>query len=84
MRAVLRAFARVQRLRVLERDAASVHAVARSAWLRMPYDIHVSIDSGAGFIHLRVATPVALRLRSQSRTRAMHLLALIERELRAG
>jgi len=83
MRRVLRALERVPRLRVLERDAVAVHAVARSAWLRVPLDIEVRVDGERARIDLRVATRLALRERARSRTRAEELLALIEAELRA-
>jgi uncharacterized protein (DUF1499 family) len=84
IRAVLAAFGRVPRLRILERDDVSVHAVVRSTWIRVPTDVDVRIDAAAGFIHLRASTPVALRERSGSRVRALELLVLIERELRRG
>jgi uncharacterized protein (DUF1499 family) len=82
MDAVLVALARVPRLRVLERDAAAVHAIVRSRWIRAPDDIEVRVDAVAGLVHLRVATPFALRERSRGRARAGELLALIEREMR--
>jgi len=84
IRAVLAAFGRVPRLRVLERDDASVHAVVRSAWIRVPTDVDVRIDAAAGLIHLRASTPLAWRERSQVRVRALDLLASIDRELRCG
>jgi uncharacterized protein (DUF1499 family) len=84
MRAVLAALAGVPRLRILERDAVGVHAVARSAVLRVPLDLEVRVDATAGAIHLRAATPVALRERSSARTRATELLLRIERELRSA
>lgn len=84
IRAVLAAFGRIPRLRILERDDVSVHAVVRSTWIRVPTDVDVRIDAAAGFIHLRASTPVALRERSGSRVRALELLVLIDRELRRG
>jgi uncharacterized protein (DUF1499 family) len=83
MAAVLRVLARLPRMRVLERDDVSVHAVTRSAWLRVPTDLELRIDDTAGLVHLRVGTLLALRERARSRTRALELLHLIERELRA-
>ena len=84
IRAVLAALGRVPRLRILERDDASVHAVVRSVWIRVPMDVDVRVDATAGLVHLRASTPLALRERSQSRARALELLALIDRELRRG
>ena len=83
MEAILAALTCVPRLKVLERDAVSVHAVVRSRWLRARDDIEVRVDVVAGLVHLRVATPFAVRERSRSRARAKELLALVERELRA-
>ena len=82
--AVLAALGRVPRLRILERDAVSVHAVVRSAWLRLPTDLELRVDATEGLVHLRASTLIALRERSSSRSRALELLALIDRELRAG
>ncbi len=82
MPAVLVALGRVPRLRILERDAGSVHAVLRSAWLRAPSDIELRVDDAAGLLHLRVATPFALRERSRSRATAVMILELLDRELR--
>jgi len=82
--AVLQVLDATPRLRVLERDDVSVHAVARSTWLRIPSDIELRIDGSAGIVHLRVATPLALRGRSHPRARALDLLARIEVALRAG
>ena len=82
--AVLAVLGRVPRLRILERDAVSVHAVARSAWLRIPTDLYLRIDAGAGLIHLRASTLLALRERSSIRVQALEVLARIDRELRAG
>jgi uncharacterized protein (DUF1499 family) len=82
LRAVLRVLARQSRVRILERDDVSVHAVVRSAVLRVPLDLDVVIDEAGGRIHLRASTPFALRERSLSRTRAEALLRAIERELR--
>jgi uncharacterized protein (DUF1499 family) len=84
IRAVLAALGRLPRVRVLERDLRSVHAVGRSAILRVPLDLEVRIhgEVGSGHVHLRVSTPLALRRRARSRTRAAEILELIERELR--
>jgi len=84
IRAVLDALDRVPRLRILERDDASVHAVVRSVWMRVPTDVEVRVDAAAGLVHLRASTPVALRERSRPRARAVELLGLIDRELRRG
>lgn len=78
--AVLTALGRIPRLRVLERDDRSVHAVVRSAWLRVPTDIELRIDVAA--VHLRVSTPFALRERSGARSLATALLGRVEAELR--
>lgn len=83
MVAALAALGRVPRLRILERDGTSVHAVIRSAWLRAPSDVELRVDDTAGLVHLRVATPFALRERSQSRAVALLLLGLLDRELRS-
>jgi len=83
LRAVLRVLARQPRLRVLERDEVSVHAVARSAVLRVPLDLDVVIDSAGGRLHLRASTPLALRERATVRTRATELLSLFDAELRS-
>lgn len=92
LRAVLAVLARMARLQVLERDERSVHAVARSALLRIPLDLELVVerakdahgtDGTHGWLHLRASTPLALRERSQARTRAVELFALIDRELRA-
>ena len=82
--AVLRALGRVPRLRILERDAVSIHAVVRSPWLRVPTDLELRVDAAAGFVHLRASTLLAVRERSSIRARALEVLALIDRELRAG
>jgi uncharacterized protein (DUF1499 family) len=88
LRAVLTVLARVPRARVLERDDASVHAVIRSAVLRVPLDLEIVVAPGSegssSDLHLRAATPLALRERSTSRVRAQQLLDLIDRELRAS
>jgi len=84
MRSVLRALGRLPRLRILERDATAVHAVMRSAWLRVPTDVELRVDAAAALVHLRAATPVALRDRSSVRTRALALLELIDQELRTS
>lgn len=70
-------------MRILERDDVAVHAVARSAVLRIPVDVEAVIDEGRGRLDLRVSTPLALRERSSSRTFAAELLQRIETELRA-
>lgn len=78
--AVLTALGRVPRLRILERDETSVHAVIRSPWLRVPTDVEVRIERTV--VHLRVATRFALRDRSRARARATDLLGRMEAELR--
>jgi uncharacterized protein (DUF1499 family) len=84
MRAVLAVLTRTPRLRVLERDGVSVHAIVRSPVLRVPLDLDVVVDEARGRIDLRASTPFALRDRARSRTRAMMLLDRIEVELRAS
>jgi uncharacterized protein (DUF1499 family) len=83
MRAVLAVLARTPRLRVLERDDVSVHALVRSPVLRVALDIEIVVDEGRGRIDLRASTPFALRDRARSRTRALELLTRIEDELRS-
>jgi uncharacterized protein (DUF1499 family) len=83
MRAVLAVLARTPRLRVLERDDVAVHAVVRSRVLRLPLDLEIVVDESRGRIDLRASTPVALRARSSSRSRALELLELIEIEIRS-
>jgi len=83
MRAVLAVLARTPRLRVLERDDVSVHALARSPVLRVPLDLDIVVDEARGRIDLRASTPFAVRDRARSRTRALELLARIEDELRS-
>lgn len=84
MGAVLAVLGRVSRLRILERDAVSVHAVVRSAWLRVPTDLELRIDAAAGLVHVRASTLLALREQSSPRVRALELMSLIDRELRSG
>jgi len=88
LQAALTVLARTPRARVLERDDVSVHAVVRSAVLRVPLDLEIIVAGGGegatGNVHLRAATPLALRARSRSRVRARELLAHIDRELRAS
>jgi len=83
MRATLAVLGRVPRLRVLERDATSVHAVARSTFLRLPMDLELMIDAAGGRLDLRASTAFALREQAGSRARALELLKHIEEELRA-
>ena len=82
--AILRVLAATPRTRVLERDDVSVHAVVRSAWLRVPTDVELRIDAAVGVVHLRLATPLAVRARSHPRVRAHELLARIEAAVRAA
>ena len=82
MAAVLAVLGRVPRLRILERDAGSVHAVVRSAWLRVPTDLELRVDVVAGLVHLRASTLLAVRERSSIRLRALELLERIDHELR--
>lgn len=86
MAAVLSVLARTPGARILERDAASVHAVVRSRWLRLPTDIELRVEpaSGAaqGVLHLRVATPVTLGERATARARAAALLAALDEGIR--
>ena len=84
VRAVLSVLGRFPRLRILERDLTSIHAVERSPVLRIPLDLEVRIDGAAQLIHLRVSTPVALRERTWSRTRAVDLLGRFDRALRSA
>lgn len=87
VRAVLAVLARIPRLQVLERDEASVHAVTRSALLRIPLDLEITVERGTdgshGWLHLRAWTPLALRERSHARARALELLSLVDSELRS-
>lgn len=76
------ALGRMPRLRILERDAISVHAVLPSPWLRIPTDIELQIDVEARLVHVRVARPYVVRERSQSRLVAQEVLRRIEQELR--
>lgn len=82
MRAVLVVLGRTPRTRVLERDDRSLHAIVRSAWLRIPLDVEIILDERAGLLHVRVSTPVAFRERSRARTHAVQLLDRIDGELR--
>jgi len=82
--ALLTVLARTPRVRILERDDVIVHAVARTAVLRLPIDIEVVVDERRGRIDLRVSTMLALRERSGSRAYATGLLRSLEAELRAG
>lgn len=84
MRALLGVLGRVPRLRMLERDDVSVHAIVRSAWLRVPTDLEVRVDAVVGHVHLRAATPFALRERSHSRVRADELLRAFDRAIRTA
>lgn len=84
LRAVLTALGSTPRARVLERDDVAVHAVIRSAWLRVPTDVEVRIDATAGLVHLRLASPLAWRARSHPRTRAAELRAAIDEAVRAA
>jgi uncharacterized protein (DUF1499 family) len=83
MRAVLTVLTRVPRLRVLERDDVSVHALGRSPVLRVPLDLDIVVDEVRGRIDLRASVPFALRERAGSRARALELLSSIEAELRS-
>lgn len=82
--AVLDVFGQTPRLRILERDDSSVHAIIRSAWLRVPIDVELRIDAAAGLVHLRVSTPLALRARARPKRHARDLLAHLERAIRTG
>jgi uncharacterized protein (DUF1499 family) len=81
---VLDVLGRTPRLRILERDDSSVHAVIRSAWLRVPIDVELRIDAAAGLVHLRVSTPLALRERARPRSLSRDLLARFETAIRAA
>ncbi len=83
MQALLAVLARSPRLRILERDDVAIHAIARTAVLRVPVDVEIVIDEGRGRIDLRVSTPLALRERSSSRVYALGLLERIEEQLRS-
>jgi uncharacterized protein (DUF1499 family) len=83
LRAVMTVLSRTPRLRILERDDAWVHAIGRSALLRIPHDLEVMIDDRGGRIHLRVSTSLAIRERASSRVRAEDLLRRIDAELRS-
>lgn len=80
--AVLAVLGATPRLRILERDDVSMHAMARSPWLRIPIDIDLRIDGARGLVHLRVSTPLALRERARPRAFALRLLARVEAAIR--
>ncbi len=82
--AVLQVLGRMPRARVLERDDLAVHAVVRSAWLRVPTDVEVRIDAEAGRVDLRMATPLALRAAAHPRGRAEALLRAIDGAIRSA
>lgn len=84
MHALLSVLGRTPRMRILERDDVGVHAVARTAVLRIPVDVEAVIDDVRGRLHLRVSTPLALRERSSSRAYAIELLQRVEDELRTA
>ena len=84
MRAVLAVLGRTSRLRILERDDVTVHAVVRTPILRIAMDLDVVVDAARGRIDLRAATPFALSERSSSRTWALELLGRVEAEIRAS
>ncbi len=83
MRALLSVLGRTPRLRILERDDVAVHAIARTAILRVPVDLEAIVDEARGRLDLRVSTRLALRERSSSRVYALELMQRIEAELRA-
>jgi uncharacterized protein (DUF1499 family) len=83
MRALLNVLGRTPRLRILERDDVAVHAIARTAILRVPVDLEAIVDEARGRLDLRVSTRLALRERSSSRVYALELMQRIEAELRA-
>ncbi len=83
MRALLNVLGRTPRLRILERDDVAVHAIARTAILRVPVDLEAIVDEARGRLDLRVSTRRALRERSSSRVYALELMQRIEAELRA-
>jgi len=83
MQAVLAVLARLPRVHVLERDAVAVHAVMRTALLRIPTDLELVVDEGRGRLDLRASTPFAVRERASSRAVALDLLQRFEVELRS-
>jgi len=84
MRALLTVLARTPRTRILERDDVAVHAVTRSAFLRVGMDLEVTVDSARGLLDLRASTSLSVREQTGSRRWAMELLGRIEKELRAA
>lgn len=82
--AVLAALGRTPRVRILERDDVSVHAVGRTPWLRVPIDVELRIDGAGGLVHLRVSTPIAPRGRARTRAYALELMARVEAAIRAS
>lgn len=82
--AVLAVLGRTPRLRILERDDVSVHAVGRTAWLRLPIDVELRIDGDAGAVHLRVTAPLVLREQTHPRAYAADLLARIDTAIRTA
>jgi uncharacterized protein (DUF1499 family) len=82
LRAVDRAVGAIARVRVLERDEITVHAVVRSRFLRLATDIDVRLDAVRGLVHVRVSAPPALRRRSRAREIATGLLSATDRAVR--
>jgi uncharacterized protein (DUF1499 family) len=82
MAAVLIAIRRRSGLRVLERDDEYVHAVARSAILRLPSDVELLVDMSAGLLHVRASSRYGRSDLGANRRRAEELLAAVEDELR--
>jgi uncharacterized protein (DUF1499 family) len=82
MSAVLTSIRRTAGLRVLERDDEYVHAVARSTILRLPSDVELLADMGAGLLHVRASSRYGRSDLGANRRRAEELLAAVEDELR--
>jgi uncharacterized protein (DUF1499 family) len=82
MGAVLRALRSIPGLHVLERDDVYIHAVARSALLRLPSDVELLADHEAGLLHVRASSRYGRSDLGANRRRAQELLDAIEAELR--
>lgn len=82
MSAVLASIRRMPGLRVLERDDEYVHALARSTILRLPSDVELLADMGAGLLHVRASSRYGRSDLGANRRRAEELLEAVEAELR--
>jgi uncharacterized protein (DUF1499 family) len=80
--AVLRVIDRTPGLRILERDDHYVHALARSAVMRLPSDVELLADLDVGLLHVRASSRFGRSDLGANRRRAVALLAAVEGELR--